>query len=1290
MQIALIFQPVGKIALEKLYLTYSYLKKVAVLLVVLCVVASSMLVLQEINNNVLGNSNMEKSSNFENLNQQKQGGINSHNVNNSISVGKTTQNSDISQMININKFPQIRNDMVSFGSTQLYTYQLQAVGLPSGTSWSAGVYFLNLFGPGNTTPLYVNTSSSSSMTLHIAAGLYVIIYGIGTPDITREFIVPSNQLIIDLQFPELYASTFTETGIPANANYSLEVKDSNISYINHTNSNSMIAYLPNGTYEVYAGINDADIYIEDVTVLGSSITANLNFPLLYKVNFLKGSAPSPSTWGVELIRATLLVNYTVSYLFTTSGNSLKVFLPSGYYRQTDYINNTYIESAPFLVDSSSLNITVNFPSIYRVTFDESGLSNNLSWSIEALTTSFSTLGFSYVLSSSSNQLSLPDGLYKWTANSFVIQSESSGEFAVTGQSIVENVIFKLPTLHKVTFTETGLTPGVSWEVSVSNKSGSYLVSNTSYNSIMSLNVPDGNYNYTITEGAYSITKPFTISGITESFTISLPALFKAKFIESGLKSGASWSVAISNYNNSYNYVNSTFGSTMIALIPVGMFNYTLGEFISGYYFISIKTKPYPFTESGSPLNINSILPNLIPVTFNFLNLSAGYCWNLKVYNESATVSYSEYGTSNSLLIFVPEGSYIFSASEGTVSTFNYLGIYPTNQISIKATSFNVVTSSQTININFPILYHKVIYETGINLGTKWSISVYNSVGGSTYYSVNVSSGSSLSLLLVNGTYTYEASEGNYSVLSGTLNVTGTSTATKTLTFATVYSVTFIASMIPQGEYWLIEISKFRGYPTVLTNDVSNFINVLLPEGNYNYTAEFDNRIVTKSFTVLNSLTINIAFPWMYNLTFIETGLQSGTQWYVNFTNYYSGPLTSSTYTVVVFNGTYNYTVQTSRQGYPSKSGTALISGSSQTFNIVFGTSSKSSYEITFIPSGLPSGTIWYVGLIDSNGTKTLESGSGDITFMEYNGSYTYNVSSSNKNFVPSSNIGALNVSGKSISQTIDFSAPKFIIVFTEIGLPSTVLWFANLSGSNGTLNLQGTGNLTGSLVNGSYTFTVASSNKGYKPSIYNGKFDMAGSKITESVTFTEVKYEVSFNESGLPIGTMWMINITNGLSLSTINTSVSTALMNGTYTYSPSNNSLYYSMNYMESFTVSGHAAIVKVQYVHYSYIEGTIVPSSALVTINGDQIQVTSGVFNKSVTEGAYKIVVSESGYASYYNNVTISQPNEVLHITVNLTKILPQTSAISPSNILLYSSVGAIIVIIGAAGIILYIRKK
>jgi hypothetical protein len=401
-------------------------------------------------------------------------------------------------------------------------------------------------------------------------------------------------------------------------------------------------------------------------------------------------------------------------------------------------------------------------------------------------------------------------------------------------------------------------------------------------------------------------------------------------------------------------------------------------------------------------------------------------------------------------------------------------------------------------------------------------------------------------------------------------------------------------------------------------------------------------------------------------------------------------LTSSTYTVVVFNGTYNYTVQTSRQGYPSKSGTALISGSSQTFNIVFGTSSKSSYEITFIPSGLPSGTIWYVSLIDSNGTKTLESGSGDITFMEYNGSYTYNVSSSNKNFVPSSNIGALNVSGKSISQTIDFSAPKFIIVFTEIGLPSTVLWFANLSGLNGTLNLQGTGNLTGSLVNGSYTFTVASSNKGYKPSIYNGKFDMAGSKITESVKFTEVKYEVSFNESGLPIGTMWMINITNGLSLSTINTSVSTALMNGTYTYSPSNNSLYYSMNYMESFTVSGHAAIVKVQYVHYSYIEGTIVPSSALVTINGGQIQVTSGVFNKSVTEGAYKIVVSESGYVSYYSNVTISQPNQVLHITVNLTKILPQTSTISPSNILLYSSVGAIIVIIGAAGLILYIRKK
>jgi hypothetical protein len=86
-------------------------------------------------------------------------------------------------------------------------------------------------------------------------------------------------------------------------------------------------------------------------------------------------------------------------------------------------------------------------------------------------------------------------------------------------------------------------------------------------------------------------------------------------------------------------------------------------------------------------------------------------------------------------------------------------------------------------------------------------------------------------------------------------------------------------------------------------------------------------------------------------------------------------------------------------------------------------------------------------------------------------------------------------------------------------------------------------------------------------------------------------------------------------------------------------------------------------------------------------QIQVISGVFNKSVAEGSYQIVVSETGYKSYFGNVTISQADQVIHITVNLTKLsTPPTS----SPVYVYAAISAVIALLAIAGIIVYIRKK
>lgn len=1278
---------------NKLLLHHLYFRKLIVMFLVGLVLFSSFTIFHGSVVGVSGKSYLPTGLYSNSLNSERHNNVNNQNFTNYFT--KLSPNSDpiISKILNMDRLVQNQNSIKPSASSQMYTYQLQALGLSSGREWNVEVVEYNSLASGFNNIIYSNTSSSVSMTIHTYAGIYEIIYGVGLPDLTEYFVFPAYETTVYLKFPTLYASTFTETGLFVNANYSLKVEGANVSYNNHTTTTSMVAYLPNGTYKVYGGINTSALFIEDVKVIGGSISVNINFPSLYKVTFLKGKAPSLSTWGVYLFSATFLVNFTVSNVFLTSDSSIQVYLPSGYYRQSDYLNSTYFTSlsSPFEINSSSVNIIVNFPNLYRVSFMETGLSSNLTWGIEVIGTSFDIIAEEYEIPSSSIQIFLPDGIYTWTGSVIGTSTKVTGEFGVTGQSITEKITFNLPVLHKITFTENGLTTGASWGVSIQNKSGSYLVSNSSVGSTISMYVPDGNFNYTIEVGSLTTeTKPLTVSGNTILISVTLPSLFRAEFIESGLMTGSTWSVAISNSNSSFILENSSSGSTINTLIPIGQFNYTLEEctYSSSYEPYNIKTNPYPFRETGAFLTTNVVLPHLVPVTFNIMNLTLGYCWEISVSNASSTVNFEDYGLGHSVLLYLPDGSFTFSADEFTVSTLNFLGIYPTNLIYLGSVSFNVGISPETIKVNFPELFKITVEESGLNIGVKWGINIYNEAAGSYSSSNNVSVGTSLFLFLANGTYTYEGNGGNYTALSGTLNVTGATTRAITLTFPVAYSVVFRAPMIPPGLFWYITIERFGNpYYTSLESYTSNNVSALIPSGSYNYTASFLGKSVTHPFTISASTTINVVFPWMYNLTFIQSGLPSGSQWYVNFTDYYSGPLFSSSYTVELFNGTYNYCAQTSIQGYAPKSGTAYILGNSKTYTISFTTNSVSSYTVTLIPKGLPSGTLWYAGLSNNSGVKTLKSGSGDITFTEYNGSYTYNVSTSNKDFTPSSFEGTLAVSGSSVSETINFVPVKNIIMFEESGLPPYVTWFVNITGSNGTLRIEGTGNLSSSVTNGSYTFTVASGDRSYAPSIHNGEFTMSGNKVIELVTFTSIKYVVSFNVSGLPSGSIWMINITNGISLSSTNTSISTTLMNGTYTYTSSNSTFFYPLIYRGTFTIEGHSITVSVQYIHYSYITGSVVPTNAIVIMNGMQIQVISGVFNKSVAEGSYQIVVSETGYKSYFGNVTISQADQVIHITVNLTKLsTPPTS----SPVYVYAAISAVIALLAIAGIIVYIRKK
>ncbi len=154
----------------------------------------------------------------------------------------------------------------------------------------------------------------------------------------------------------------------------------------------------------------------------------------------------------------------------------------------------------------------------------------------------------------------------------------------------------------------------------------------------------------------------------------------------------------------------------------------------------------------------------------------------------------------------------------------------------------------------------------------------------------------------------------------------------------------------------------------------------------------------------------------YAFTVNETGLPSGAIWYVNLTNGMdSGPISGSSYTLMLSNGTYSYTIAISDRIYrpAQSSGSVAVYGKSISQSVVF---SPVKYTITFKESGLPSGTSWSVNL---NGT-TLSSTTNTIIFSMPNGTYSYTVSSvSGYTLSPSS--GSINIHGSNTSKSITFT-----------------------------------------------------------------------------------------------------------------------------------------------------------------------------------------------------------------------------------------------------------------------------
>jgi hypothetical protein len=328
----------------------------------------------------------------------------------------------------------------------------------------------------------------------------------------------------------------------------------------------------------------------------------------------------------------------------------------------------------------------------------------------------------------------------------------------------------------------------------------------------------------------------------------------------------------------------------------------------------------------------------------------------------------------------------------------------------------------------------------------------------------------------------------------------------------------------------------------------------------------------------------------YLVTFNEFGLSSGSTWYVNITEsngtvYDSGAISGSSFTFHLTNSSYTYMIATSDHTYePSFSSDSLtVNGKNLTISVTF---TEVKYSVTFTEFGLPSGKSWTLVLDGQSYTSTSTSYEFYI-FREPNGTYSYSANSTDYKDLS----GSVAVNGVSQSVILTFVLQTYSVTFTESGLPSGTIWYVNLSYRIDSGAISGS-LYSFSLTNGTYSYTIATSDHTYEPSPSSGWLTVKGSSVSKSIVFSMV-YSVNFTESGLPSGTIWYVNVTasSGIVYSSgaiSGSSYSFSLTNGSYTYIISKIPGYSVSKSSGSLTISGKNA---TQSVTFSSVPSTTPP---------------------------------------------------------------------------------------------------
>ncbi|MGC2035580.1 MAG: thermopsin family protease, partial [Thermoplasmata archaeon] len=781
-------------------------------------------------------------------------------------------------------------------------------------------------------------------------------------------------------------------------------------------------------------------------------------------------------------------------------------------------------------------------SVYKESFTETGLPAGTTWNV----TVFNSTGSAFLNTTSTTTSTtlvfyFPNGAYTYGISSVISSttryaaspaSTATGSFSISGANL-SPIAITFATAFLANFTETGLATTRRWFINVTGQLSLSSLASTSH---LGIGLVNGAYTYTVgTVSGYSTTAysgGFTVASATVTTPLTWTAVtYGVTFTETGLPAATSWSVTVTPTGGTVTS-NSTTHSYSLAN---GTYKYSVPE-ASGY---AANPATGTFIVSGGTASIGVPFGFAYNASFTETGLplaSAGYEWIITIPGQPVVKS-----TANPIVIPLPDGTYNFGiGSQSTYSNaggLNYTGYSPSPASG--TLTVNNGPASQAITFS-ATLWNVPFIETGLPAGTTWEATVYDGAG----FISESSNTNTILFTLVNATYAY--SIGNVS--GYTTSHTGSfllwgAPNTILVAFNPVYTLTFTESGLPGGT-WNVTILH-----QTLSAPVGSPIVFSFPNGTYSWVIGAFNGYSTSTpsgSTTINGANANVAVTFTrvtYSVTFTDPGLPNGDIWYVNITGQPSLQATSPTTTIStsLSNGTYSFSVATNDKRYaPSYTPSFTVNGGPVSVSVSF---TLETYTVSFSETGLLAGDIWYVNI---SGGPSLSGAAGTVLSTSLaNGTYPFSVATNDKRYAPSYTPSFTSSGGASVSVT--FSQATYPVTFTETGLLAGDLWYVNITGGPSLSGAAGT-TLSTSLVNGTYSFHVATNDKRYAPS-YTPSFTSNGG-ASVSVTFSQATYPVTFKETGLPSGTSWSVTVNAVTHSSVTSTITGFQEANGSYSYS--------------------------------------------------------------------------------------------------------------------------------------------